>query len=41
MTETKKLNSVIGQIKTEKKEIKRSITPPIVPRNCKMLKTYL
>jgi hypothetical protein len=41
MTEIKKLNSVIGHIKTENKEIKRSITPPIVPRNCKMLKTYL
>ena len=41
MAEIKKLNSFIGLIKIEKKEIKISITPPIVPRNCKTLKTYL
>jgi hypothetical protein len=41
MTEMKKLNFDIGQIKIEKKAIKISITPPIVPTNYKILKTYL
>ncbi len=41
MTETKKINSVIGLAKNEKRAINTSITPPIVPRNYKMLKTLL
>jgi len=41
MTERKKLNSFIGQTIIEKREINSSITPPKVPSNSNILKTYL
>ena len=41
MTERKKLNFEIGHIKIENIAINISITPPIVPKYYKILKTYL
>lgn len=41
MTDKKKLNFEIGDIKIEKKVMKISITPPIVPKNYSILNTYL